>query len=122
MATKNLKTGAWHEHEKTDVPSSNHFLVKIQVPTCITDGKLMIYNKDRSFLENIRGTEASFQKLVQQIREKGPLGAKGFFYAIWKEGDLKINTTDMQAAQTWRYILIITDSFHTIPQLQLSNK
>jgi len=101
MTTKNLQTGGVYVCKATDVPSSKHFLVKIQVPQGLNGGKSLVYNKDRTFMGWISPSDGSLKKLTEQIREKGPLGAKGFFYAIWKEDGLKINTTDMQAAQTW---------------------
>lgn len=103
MASKHLKTGKVFLCKDTDVPSSSHFMVKIQVPVDNqVKGPLKVYNKDRSFWGFIPTTDATYEKLEGKIKEKGPLGAKGFFYATWKEGSgVKINATDIQTPETW---------------------
>jgi len=90
---------------KDDVPSTRHFMLKIQVPIGGLEevkGDLKVYNKDRSFWGFIPPTDVSYEKLAEKIKEEGPLGAKGYFYAVWDESTgVKINTSDIQAPQIW---------------------
>jgi len=120
MTTKNWKTGQVYVTRDTDVPSSSHFLVKIQVPENVSHPKtpnrlhsmfsggaspfsdlIFLYNKDRSMLGHIPPQDSSYTRMITIIKERGLQGCKGFFYAIWNDGVLKINITDIQPPEAW---------------------
>lgn len=58
-------------------------IVKVQVSLFASDGRsmLMIYNEDRSLMQEFQSKKEFTEKLVKEIKKGGdPEGNKGYFY------------------------------------------
>ena len=116
-AVVNNITKKTHVNYVGDLPSKNHFVVKVQAGVVArpTRDPLLVYNKDRSLLGNLHREEQEvvYDMLVGKIREAGYKGLKGYFYVICsgegtksckKKGKLhniKINTEKILPVENW---------------------
>jgi len=105
-------------YKKEYAPKKSQFIMKVQVPAGLTtmsskhqqhkmleEGGLLVYNKDRSIMGNLRKSENKDlqEALIAIIRKEGsPKGMKGYFLAILdKDGSLCINPKRIQLPESW---------------------
>ena len=82
----------------TKLSGKTHFTVKIQA------GKdnMLVYNEEKTICGNITPDMQFYQELLDNIRERGVMGLKAYFYAKWSEGEgLKINVKKVQPPELW---------------------
>ena len=122
MAGLDNITQEMYVHKIGDVPSKKHFVVKVQASLEHPQGRLFVYNRDRSLCGYVHreGSEQVYDMLLKSIREEGFMGRKGFYYAIYsgkkgKEGmskkkknnnstptvEIKINPAKILPVETW---------------------
>jgi len=93
MAGLDNLTQQMYVHKIGDVPSKKHFVVKVQASLEHPQGRLFVYNRDRSLCGYLHreGSEQVYDMLLKSIREEGFMKRKGFYYATYpgKEGNSK---------------------------------
>jgi len=119
MAGLDNITQEMYVHKIGDVPSKKHFVVKVQASLEHPQGRLFVYNRDRSLCGYVHreGSEQVYDMLLRSIKEEGFMRRKGFYYAIYsgKEGhskkeknhnstpkvEIKINPVKILPLETW---------------------
>ena len=91
---KNNLTGQFFRHHKGDRPTKSHFVVKVQINLNDNDGRMVVYNEDKSLYGCLEkeDNQSVFSDLTRQVKNNGFMGMKGYFYALYNSKENKNNT------------------------------
>jgi len=79
-------------------------IIKVQTPPGSDAGPLLVYNRNRDFMCTLLQADQpqEYGALSTVVKEKGPMGLKGYFTAeLLSDDKLAIKVNEILAAQPW---------------------
>ena len=104
----------WHPMVFHEPRGKKNFVVKIQAPWKAEREResglnkdMLVHNEGKTIFGMISPEMDHYQELLQNIRGKGVLGVRAYFYAFWESGatkaesGIKINIKEVQPPEVW---------------------